>query len=394
MVMGLLSMIIGVLMYTVSQSVQAWRIGEDRAELESRTHHAIETVTRDLGRLAGLETQVWSTGREDRFARARGDATQVSGHGRLVADYEAFAADGNPVPVEETGGGPSEGAPVVDWYPRLRFVVRIDPVESEERVRAQLRAALLVDEPQLDASERERRVRAAMLGITPPRTAEICLRVRPTGAGNGAYLALYRDVRPLVAAEKGRWVDGAALPELTGEPVAEKLLYVGIRFRSQFTRSFAAPPLSDTGPELCWDSARAGLFDPDHPVLRFGLDLDAQSAQDPLDDVMPSAYELTVVTELGADRELVALLEDAVDTEGREIRVNRPELLLRMDTEYVKIGSEWIRFSGVRDRQLLDVRRGQRGTAARPHAAGARVLIGRQTVLTVPVPVAREYWNG
>jgi prepilin-type N-terminal cleavage/methylation domain-containing protein len=396
-VLGILGVLFVQLMVMIGSSMEIWQSGEERIDLESRAHHATVLLTEELGRVAGLQSQMWNTGRRDIFASMRGREDKVSSYGRLVADLRPYDPEGKPIPLDTTDSKP-EG---FDWYPRLRFVAQLDPLEMDRRDRQILRERILQDQGELEASELERRVRAMLIEEETPAMGEVLLRVKPTGEGNGAYLALYRDMRPLVEAKKGRWVDGAELPEL-GEPLLQDLLYVGVRWRSQFTRSFSERAGSERGPELCWDSARAGLFGNQHPILRFSLDLDANSAADPLDDVMPRAYELTVVVDAPSDLAATVILESPLGVEDVDVRVGNPDLLPLPFTEgerlFVKIGSEWISYTDVRSSseggQLLGVKRGQRGTTARAHVDGARIHIGRSVVIRVPIAVARGYWNG
>ena len=76
------------------------------------------------------------------------------------------------------------------------------------------------------------------------------------------------------------------------------------------------------------------------------------------------------------------------------IEVRYPERLPNREINYIKIGPEWIRYTGIDGRRLLGVTRGVRNTKARVHADGARIHFGREAVLRVPIAASRSYWNG
>ncbi|PIE22714.1 MAG: hypothetical protein CSA62_11010 [Planctomycetota bacterium] len=385
-VLGLLVMLLGGLVTILDRSLFIWQVGEEGADLEARAYSALDSISGDLDRMAPLQSKSWRLGR---VAVLQGREGQVSATGRFVLDHLPYLEDGKPVAIEDTEGK----AQLFDWYPRLRFVMQLDPIEAERRLRGQLRRQILEDEGDLGRSELERRVREKLVDHSPETLGEILLRVRPQLEGEGVYLDLYRDWRSLGEVKAGRWVDGARMPD-PGEPWLRHLLYVGLRLRSQFTSDFDAAPGDEAAAESAWDSARAGLLGSDHPVLGFSLDLDAQSEEDPLDDVMPKAYELTVVVDGGPGRSQLAFLSSAIDAKEKHIQVDYPERLPNGERNHIKIGPEWIRYSGIDGNRLLGVHRGVRNTKARPHAAAARIHSGREAVLRVPIAVSRSNWNG
>jgi prepilin-type N-terminal cleavage/methylation domain-containing protein len=85
-VLGILGVLFVQLMVMIGSSMEIWQSGEERIDLESRAHHATVLLTEELGRVAGLQSQMWNTGRRDIFASMRGREDKVSSYGRLVAD--------------------------------------------------------------------------------------------------------------------------------------------------------------------------------------------------------------------------------------------------------------------------------------------------------------------
>jgi hypothetical protein len=180
--------------------------------------------------------------------------------------------------------------------------------------------------------------------------------------------------------------------------VATGLLHVGYRFASQYTETFdaAAGPGSDNGPELVWDSARAGLMaEAEDPRRKFSLDLGAASAADSTDDVYPRWVEVTVVATQSSQELPEALLLDAVSASDKELALIATDRLPdAIAGNFVKLGSEWVRFASRSGRRLLGVQRGQRGTVARPHQARTGVRVGRTEVLMIKIQHGRDAWNG
>jgi hypothetical protein len=127
----------------------------------------------------------------------------------------------------------------------------------------------------------------------------------------------------------------------------------------------------------------------------FPLDRGAASAADPRDDVQPHAILCRIVV---AQPESFA-------PEGRLLAdLDADDTLLRLydgdrfpggaDGGWIKIRTEWIAYAERTGDELRGLRRGQRGTAARDHTAGARVHVGRTVEFVVPVLHAKDDWNG
>ncbi len=363
----------------LSTSLSIWQRGEERVALEERCGTTLRLVSDDFRRL--LAPGLGADG------------------GRLVATAVAFA-DTKPAEVDAA----LQNAQAFDWYPEWRFVTRVNKAEGRRMLEERERERVIAEEGRLDDLSLDERVRERLVDAPPAPPVECALRVLPTNEEHGCYLVLHRDVRLLSSTHaavgaatsqepKKRWVDGGALPP-AAEPLLRNVLHIEALFRSQWTESFDAEVGREGGPERCWDSARAGLFASDHPVLNFSLDHSAESAIDARDDIMPSWIQFLVVVDEGPDAAYTALLAHGIDAATTDIRVEYPERLPPVDEKgFLKIGAEWIQYRGHDGGNLRSVRRGARFTRARTHAAGARVHAGRQGVIRVPVPVAREYWS-
>lgn len=229
----------------------------------------------------------------------------------------------------------------------------------------------------------------------------------PAGDPDGAFLELRRGwlaPEERIDLGKRRQVGLFEMPLLeTGEvdretilavtePIAVGLLHVELAFASQFTRDWSAPP-GHGGPEYVWDSARAGLLAAhEDPRRRFSLDLGPGSAGDPRDDVFPRWVRVTLVV---GQPNRFALLASDLGVEDREARLIGTERLGDLEeADHVKIDGEWVRFTSHGEDRIGGLQRGVRGTRAAPHAAGARVRVGRTVVLYLKIPHGKDAWNG
>src|SRR5690606_25561442 len=140
------------------------------------------------------------------------------------------------------------------------------------------------------------------------------------------------------------------------------------------------------------DSARAGLLTSPEPTAEdFGLDLGAASFADARDDLWPRWVRVTVVVGPPAASPPPAALARALAAGATTVVVTRPDELPDPAVDpFVKIGPEWIRFEAVRGRELVGVRRGERGTRAREHGVGTAVRFGRTLHFDVPLPHGRD----
>lgn len=367
-------------------SLRIWQRGEERASLEERAATALRLASADFSRLQAVENKQFRPGMRARLQRAAGGQGAQS-NGRFVATFKPYQ-NGKPVAPDVGDATPT----ACDWFPEWRMVASVTTEEGRRLLEERERELVIEQEGQLDPERLEQRVQERLAEGQPAPPVDCLLRVAPTGEEDGCYLGLWRDVRLLDGSVEKRWVDGAEAPPL-GEPLLTNLLHVETLFRSQWTESWLQEPGQRGGPEQCWDSARAQIFPTEHPVLLFGLDLGEDSATDPLDDVMPSWVQLRIVVDEGPDQAYVSLLAAAIDETTVQIRVEYPERMPAIDgAGYLKIGGEWILYRGHSNGSLQGVRRGARFTRPRAHRAGARVHVGREAVVRVPVAVAREYW--
>ena len=127
----------------------------------------------------------------------------------------------------------------------------------------------------------------------------------------------------------------------------------------------------------------------------FRFDRGPASATDPTDDVQPHAVLVRCVVAQPASEAPEGLLAEDLDRDATYLRLyNGDRFPGAIDGGWLKVGSEWMRYAAQEGDVLRGLQRGQRGTKARAHDSGTRVHVGRSVEFLVPVPHARDDWNG
>ncbi len=289
----------------------------------------------------------------------------------------------------------------------LRATVAIPPAVEERLLRRRLRP--LAEQTAETMEEADVEVALVDLLVAAPRTgrAEMLLLPWPAGDPDDAFLELRRGLwladeeivldqrrvaRLMEIEELGD--DGMPPRVVAAESavIASGLLHFELSFWSQYTKDFDREPGGE-GPELCWDSARAGWsVEFEERERQFSLDLGDFSLTDATDDVFPRAVRVTlVVARQGQEAQLAAdLAPGAVELPLRSLR----PLGDLPDAGYLKVGSEWVRYTGVRGTTLTGLVRGARHTAARAHSRGTRVRAGKEVSFVLELAHGRDNWNG
>jgi hypothetical protein len=136
-----------------------------------------------------------------------------------------------------------------------------------------------------------------------------------------------------------------------------------------------------SGPEDRWDSTRRA--DPDFYFHRAQTDL-----QTP-DFVYPEIVQVTVTVEsMPPDLHGIRLL-DMADERASGLRLSHARNLPEAPGA-VKIGSEWIEYGQKSGSDLMNLRRGARGTKAQSHSGGAPVHYGETFTTEVRIAAYRE----
>jgi hypothetical protein len=181
-------------------------------------------------------------------------------------------------------------------------------------------------------------------------------------------------------------------------PLLQNLLHVEFLLWAQQTKSWDSRSGTESGglgPERIWDSARGGLLVDAQSGGVFALDRGVRSLPDTTDDIQPHAILVRCIVALPAEQPAEGLL--AADLEANETSLtllDGKRFPGADDGGFVKIGGEWMIYDERLGDELRGLRRGQRATKAINHEAGVRVHVGHTIEFVVPVPHAKDDWNG
>jgi len=204
-------------------------------------------------------------------------------------------------------------------------------------------------------------------------------------------------------ARAGIWTREAAAERL--RPVFGGILHLSFEFWTRTTKrsdsggeaggtSSREVGPGDGGLSPTWDSTR-GIMPAGAGPGRFYLARGAASLAEPTDDVFPRRVRVTLVLERVGKDAAARELDRSIGEEDKLIPVSDTRFAKDADpaSRFVKIGTEWIRWSG-RDRDGFVVdQRGARGTRKQPHAAGDLVHSGVTVIREIDIPSFREDWN-
>ena len=369
---GLLSAFMLMLVQLLGSGVGVFQDGERGQVMADRAHAAARAVTVAIEDMIGPSRQSYEPQPPD---------------ARLLVTWENIGLD--------PAGAKLGRAQVVRASVRLRE-------EVETRMMTELLGPL-AEEDARGGSEQQIADRLEELIADYPRRerAEMLLLPWPADA-DGVFLELRRGLFldgdgfgeegavELMDIEDWQSQELPSIPDMT-EVIADGILHIEFEFWSQHTRNWNAAPGAD-GPELTWDSARAGqLLEGETPRDVFGLDIGPESLDDTRDDVFPRWVRITLVVSRGMQESPEAFLTSDLGESARTMQVNRTDLLPGgAGLRFVKVGSEWVEFSDEGTRELGGLRRGRRGTVARAHRAGTSVRAGRTVVKVVRLMHGRD----
>jgi hypothetical protein len=208
-------------------------------------------------------------------------------------------------------------------------------------------------------------------------------------------LSLYRAARSPVGGT-GSLFDVKKAEEMmkAGQPLLAGVLHFSVKFWTPQTTSWDVSNLSGdvTAPSLTWDSTRA-ILPAGFGMKGFPLALGEGSLMDPRDDVSPRMVRVTIIYERTGRQNLVGYLQEAINDGSKKLKVNSTGFANTSDLKYVKVGTEWMRYSGLTSTAISIVRRGVWGTMAVAHKAGEKVRAGYVVERSIMIPSYRENWN-
>jgi prepilin-type N-terminal cleavage/methylation domain-containing protein len=376
--MGILSGFLIMLVQFVDSGVRLFREGESGQNLADRGLSAQRLVEQELRQLRGIGTRI-----------EPGPPGE-----RLLVQW---------LPL----GLPARAEPATPRTQVLRSAVHLDPavelalqatafaVRAEQELRTSDPKTIAARVEELQATEPLHGTGGLLLlpwPVGPVTDGNLELRV---GRFLPGQLVRDRDrfVDPMTVAVPGSEEFPAAAVHAATEPLLSGILHCEFQFWSQNTRAWDGG--AGPGPEIVWDSARAGwLMEPSlGPV--FLLDRGGASLDDPTDDVFPRAIRVLLVVNRDPREPLEGLLAADLAADDRALLlVDGTRFPGATDGGHVKIGAEWLRYAEREGDVLRGLVRGQRGTQAERHGSGTAVRVGRQVEFVVPVLHGKDDWNG
>jgi hypothetical protein len=348
------------------QGVAIWRSGETKREIYERAQEILGQISSDLSSTHTLKVK------EDQPFDIK-----------FLCDFVSWA-------------------PTACHTQRLRFVRTLAGAGSDYS--SQEAGAFLGADSDLDLLNDGAEARAGLLRSTGG-LCEVAYVTDP------ASETLYRAMRAPIGGARSLFSDanvhlGAADSRLT--EFARGVMFLGLSFWTQYTNSWdensptiISPRKNEkSGPLLWWDSTRATL----PPTLlgapekdEYILYRDASSLADPSDDAFPREVRITLVLAGKGVEGQTTRLKNHISPDALRIPVESVQKLPSPDSAfpYVKIDTEWIRYSKVEGNSLIldEYGRGRRYTQPTSHNRGTPVRAGFTFVTTVTIPTFREDWN-
>lgn len=171
-------------------------------------------------------------------------------------------------------------------------------------------------------------------------------------------------------------------------PFADGVLYWELNFWGQDTEGWGGDESAKAGPQFWWDSTR-GIVEPPGGASGSSGYFSPDSRHEFRDDVFPSRVQIVLVLR-SARATRFAKLKSPIGTDDVSIPVNNTGSYPEGSFQYVRIGSEWIRYGSKSKTAFKEVERGQRGTEPQEHAVGSPVIYGSTFTRVVRIPGQRN----
>lgn len=383
-VMGILTGFLLMLAQMVDHGLRMFSDGELSQAMADRASRAQRVISRELGLLRGS-----ATGRDR-------DAVDD----RLLVQR---------LPI----GLPPRPEPKATRVQVLRGAVRL-PVDRElQLIDTELTVGIVKATPGIGEAELEKQVAAARQGKPLRGVGNLLLLPWRQEGDDEALLELRAlwllpDMRIPTAPD--REVDPFTVPvpgspELPGiavwrasTAVLSDLLHVEFQFWAQDTKRWGSSDGMAAGSanaETIWDSARGGWLVDEANGGEFRFDRGAASLGDPRDDIHPHAILVRCVVAMPAEFAPEGQLAAPLDADQQTLLLyNGDRFPGPTSGGFLKVRGEWIGYAERVGDELRGLRRGQRSTKALEHPAGTRVHVGRTVEFVVPIPHAKDDWNG
>jgi len=382
-VMGILAGFLVMLVQLVDAGLRLFRDGEIGQTLADRTSRAERLIADELRALRG----------------------GASGRDRNTVD-DRLLVQRLPIGLPPR---PERGATLVQV---LRGAVRLSPDRELALIEAKLATDVVEQNGELPPAEVEAQV--ALLRATEPLRGIGNLLLLPWRQENADDALLELRAGWFLPGQKvphgGRFIDPfevllpgspqlpAVLVDKITVPILDDLLHVEFAFWSQRTQAWDSNRTGASGgagPEQIWDSARGGWLTDEAMGGVWAFDRGGPSLGDATDDIHPHAIHVQCVVAQPRDLAPEGLLSDGVTPDDQSLSLlDGDRFPGSLEGGWVKVRGEWMHYAARSGDRLTGLRRGQRGTKAIEHPSGVRVHVGRTIEFVVPLPHAKDDWNG
>jgi prepilin-type N-terminal cleavage/methylation domain-containing protein len=383
-VMGILSGFLVMLVQLVGIGLRLFSDGELGQALADRSSQAQRILTEELRTLRG----------------------SVSGRDRDTCEDRLLVQS---LPI----GLPARSEANATQVQVLRAAVHLSAERELELIDTKLTAEILREQPDVTPSDlarllAERKQKEPLRGIgnllllpwRQENADDAVLELRAGWFLPGQRVDLERDrqVDPFEVVVPGTPDLPATLIASLTTPLLKDLLHVEFAFWSQRTQGWdrtSGSTSGGAGPERIWDSARGGWLTDAASGGEWAFDRGAASLNDTTDDIQPHAIRVLCVIAQPADLAPEGLLAAGLDAdEGQLTLLAGDRFPGPVDGGWVKVRGEWMHYDSREGDSLRGLRRGQRGTKALEHPPGVRVHVGRSVEFVIPIPHAKDDWNG
>ncbi len=226
---------------------------------------------------------------------------------------------------------------------------------------------------------------------------EVLYIALPDDPTNPGMLTLYRGTRSPPGGP-GTLFDAKSPARIraVAQPLLKGVLHFGVAFWTPRSADWNINYGKSGGdsPVLTWDSTRGVLPQGQNPGQnQFAFARGAKSLSDPRDDISPRALRVSFVFKRTGRDSVEGQLMKALDEGGRKATVDSTAFAAGAARDFIKIGTEWMSFSGRTDEVFSLTSRGARGSSPSSHERGDMVHCGASVVRTIMIPSYREDWN-
>jgi hypothetical protein len=226
---------------------------------------------------------------------------------------------------------------------------------------------------------------------------EVLYIALPDDPLNPGLLTLYRGTRAPPGGPGTLFdIKSPAQIKAVAQPLLKGVLYFGVAFWTPLSTDWTTTDGKSGGesPVSTWDSTRGVLKKGRNPGQNeFPFARGESSFTDPRDDISPRSLRVSFVFKRTGRENVEGQLMNSLEESGTKATVDNTAFAAGAAQDFLKIGTEWMSFSGRTDQVFSISSRGARGTTPAAHERGDMVHCGASVIRTIMIPSYREDWN-